>query len=335
MELTSQDAFAKQLSNALNAGYERINRLDPLYPRKKLMREKVLEIGLQQQLSFSVNFYKNEPSFSHAYNFAAADNEDESDKKILIHEFFLIEPDDIPEELRLTSESDPRIFDFSYLNQISGIIRQTFRIEINMANETHKEMFTLLLQLMVNPEKYKLAREFILAHEISHLFHNHQKNIHLAHPKKWSLAKCIMSLAVGILFGRTIPSPMHRVVYGIAFSAITLHVINLLQKFFTYLKTCSHGRACEKEADLKAAHVVGAEGGIYFFEMFRKHNVISLKDPSMGFFEYLFLNMMIDKKGNDRFSQFISPFNSHPSCYERESYLNVISKHCANAEAGS
>lgn len=251
-------------------------------------------------------------------NFAEAMYVEHWDKRICYNYFFLIEPEDFPEEFRLTNENDPRLYNNKYLNQFSELIKNKLGMEKLTINEIDRSVLRIILKLLSNPEKCKLAKEFLLAHEISHLFYQHRISFN-ADSQKWRLAKRVTSIAIGILSGVMVMkitiSYLLGTACGISIFGITLFALNILQE-------CSISRKQEKEADLKASELVGPEGGIYFFETMRKNIISFSKNPDLSLIKRMLIQIGFNGKGDFRFNQFVT----HPNPRERVEYLQKIIK---------
>ena len=201
--------------------------------------------------------------------------------------FFLIEPEDFPEKFRLTDDNDSRLYDNKYLHEVSELIKEKLGIEKLIIKETEKSVLRIILILLSDPEKCKLAKEFLLAHEISHLFYQHRINFNL-NSQKWRLEKRVASVALGalsaIMVKKAIGSYLLGTALGILFFGVTLFVLNILQE-------CSISRKQEKEADLKAAELVGPEGGIYFFEAMRRNIISFSKNPNLSLVQRMLIQI--------------------------------------------
>lgn len=106
---------------------------------------------------------------------------DDQDKRVFYNYFFLLEPEDFPEELRLTDENDPRLYDNEYLHQVSELIKTKLGMERSTINEADKSILRIILKLLLDPAKCKLAKDFLREFLLLRSFFKNSKGaVHLS-----------------------------------------------------------------------------------------------------------------------------------------------------------
>lgn len=94
-------------------------------------------------------------------------------KKIFIPLLFLLRPEEIPEQLLPTGPNDPILSDASYYRVLKTWLQNTFDLEANQLKDLPK-FLKPYLHLWKDPEMIERMNRFALAHEVSHIYHNHQ-----------------------------------------------------------------------------------------------------------------------------------------------------------------
>ncbi len=194
--------------------------------------------------------------------------------------WFLLKYEDIPQRFRITCNDDPRLVDVNFLNDLAGWINRQFQ-EAGITYLVRRVDYGVLqstIKLMRDRDLFEKSKEFTLAHELAHLnhFQGREKSFNLHNTQLvvsgagfmgglllFVLAVSIfpyVSIAVTLVFG------------GIAATVSIAAIVNMLNQ-----STPPHNPAAveeEKLADMDAAEALqDAEGGIYFFENYRSHNL--------------------------------------------------------------
>ncbi len=251
-------------------------------------------------------------------NIAEANYVDDLNKEVFYNYFFLIEPEDFPEELKLKNDDDSRLFDDTYLFRVAEKIKETLGIpsSLILTDET-KNTLRIILKLMINPDKCNQAKQFVLAHEISHLFYKHHlKFENEAQKGKWK--RSITAAVIGTISLLVIKQIIASKLLLIG-SSLVVYTIGVF--VFDRLNRLAISRRHEKEADLKAAETVGSQGGIYLNETTRKHFLSFSKDPNFSSIKKFFIPFIFNNKGDFRFSLLLT----HPNPRERaEAITNIL-----------
>ncbi len=190
-----------------------------------------------------------------------------------ISPLFILKYEDIPVEWRgITSENDPRLKTPGFLVGVDNHLRTMFagtkrlgRVEIDPA-----DLLTFLFALE-DQRKFDQAKEFTLAHELSHIKHYELKKI----PSIVETIRTIWCKVISVLIPFLYPVADQA-------SLILRHILTdksdpeQNDRIRAYLKKDS--KVCEKYADLDAAEALGtAEGGLHLFSVLLKANQVLLK----------------------------------------------------------
>jgi peptidase M48-like protein len=219
---------------------------------------------------------------------------------------FLIKTSDIPEEFRISGLSDPRLQSDDFIQKVADWTYKFFGKQVKKPlTLLEKETLKIFLLYIQDPEQSENAKEFVLAHEIGHLFHQHGEGA----PELFSLATLFKATSLILLVSlATLLCPVQFLwaVLGIS-AALTAGFVMLL------IREMHRSRSFEKEADLVAAKFSerARRGGIYLFETFIKGQKQS-RDRHMG------LRFLFSADGNNRALYF-----THPSETERIGYLKA------------
>jgi hypothetical protein len=226
---------------------------------------------------------------------------------------FLIKTEDLPAQLRLNGWDDPRLESDEYLEQAARWTKRFLGLEREKLDLMKKEALKIFLKFINDPELSEKAKEFILNHEIAHIFYDHrsyaniQSNIrHSLRSKKTLTAMGLIILTSLCLFARTSLSP-----YLILPSRTTIFVSLLAMQVISQIRL-SHKE--ERGADLLAAKISKdiAQGGAYLFKVFKEHQ-------KKARHRHPFLRLVYSPSGNNRALYF-----THPSEKERLHYLTQL-----------
>lgn len=226
-------------------------------------------------------------------------------KWVHIPYLFLIKTDDIPENLRISGVDDTQLQSDEYLEKLLrwtekfiGVPKQSMTFQV-------KEALRMFMKFLLDPIKSEKAKEFIIAHEMAHLFHK-QKGFF--YPKNQFIHLLIAAGTMLVAFGLSLVIPYFWMV--LVATAVVVGICSI-----RLFKNIAHSHRCEKEADLTAAKLSREirEGGIYLFETLRNHRKKARENSCL-------LKFVYSPLGNDR-----SYYLTHPSDTERVRYLKNIS----------
>jgi hypothetical protein len=238
----------------------------------------------------------------------------EADRYVVYYSyFFLLEPEDIPEALRLTGPDDSRLDDERYVDEIVEWIRAflgiTHRFEVDRAD---REAIRCGLRMMLNPTLYRKTREFVLAHEIGHMIRGdvgakNQEKLQKTEGWRTRVSAAVAVAGTGALCGVSMPA-LPAVLCGVGLYKVTKNLI------FAY-EDAQIDRAKEIGADQLAKKAVGGEGGIFLNRHIQQQMVLARR--RMTPCQSLISRLLFNSSGEERFSL----FSSHPSKAERNALL--------------
>jgi len=209
--------------------------------------------------------YKTQRRFAHEVNvhvfvnpvisggFAAA-----ADRMLFVHPLFMLSPKDFPKELQLTGPKDPLLCDKMHLEKMKKWIVEKFEKypEVNEKNLGNLREFQSILythlKIWQNSEDLDQMRNFVIAHEVGHIFNKHD-----FFPSPWqrrfTIAAGVCS-AIGGALTSAIP-------VAIAATSIATEATYVGGKCLQILRS----RKMEKEADLTALRLTGTTKGAEVF----------------------------------------------------------------------
>lgn len=225
---------------------------------------------------------------------------------ISIPYLFLLKSEDIPKEFLIHDLSDLRLQSDAFLLKVADWTSQFFGLATKKPlTLMEKETLKIFLQYIKDPEKSESAKEFVLAHEIGHIFHRHSHGFIL--PRILSLTNLLVIaglILVILLAIFLIPTPFSWGAVGVIALVTGISAI-------CRLNLIHRSRSCEKEADLVAAKFSerARQGGVYLFKTIAEGQKRS-RDQN------IWLRLLFSSEGNNRALYF-----SHPSETERVRYL--------------
>jgi hypothetical protein len=233
------------------------------------------------------------------------------DRAIRLPSWFLLKPEDIPPDLYIDNLNDARLRNPLFLNRFRDHINIKI-IQLGLASicaPADADSLRRLIELLKDPSQFEKAKDFLLAHELAHLFHSQEMWRHQEVGRK--AVGGMMTAAVIMLFIVAFCPLIHPVIflsgYGVVCIITVASVCTCLK--LPWKPTLSAIEQ-EKEADLDAADTLGdASGGIYWF----KNEMVNNLHCRRRFPE---LARHIDGQGNNTNDK------GHPPHSERVAYLS-------------
>jgi len=200
-------------------------------------------------------------------------------KVVHIHPLFALRREDLPKDLQIEGGDDDRLYgETDYYEKLDAWLSKHFKGDVK-TNPTTRRIFLPYATLWEDPELTEKFQDFVLAHEVAHLFHEHRG----WDVTGWEIAAALTCGAL-LLLG--------ELSLSVAASAFLIAAFALHQ-FHLYIS-----RKEEYEADLSAYKILkdldGAEAACMMFQ-FRR-------DLAWGRFS------MVEK-----FLQTLCPFSTHPT----------------------
>ena len=239
-------------------------------------------------------------------------------QQLFFNYFFLLESENIPENLKPQIQ-DPRLNSDEYISQVVDWMQEYLgatTFSSKMLRPSDRTSIRLFLIMASQPEKFKQAKEFVLAHELSHLFYKHRpRQAEASLLAKYNTISWILSGVIGCTSG------VFFNLLGRKKTAISIGLLVALATKVVFGKSlCSNlSKQIEKAADLKAKDYV--EGGIYFLHSIQQTRLLNKKNRS-SLLDKLSQILQVDKEGSLR----LNFFGSHPTETERTTYLSNFLK---------
>ncbi len=211
---------------------------------------------------------------------------------VFLPSYYFLQFEDIPLHFRVTGFDDPRLQDEQFLQGFWNWLKSAMQINFVHDNAAQFDRYLIreVLVGMQNPALWEGAKDFLLAHEISHRIHLHQEQEHqfLADAnRKYYLTGalvigCLTCLCMLVGFGLEL-----SIIVAVASGAVGLTLCSMpcylfyneTYKFFhrgkhSDVEQLGLKRQQEKEADISAIRACQtADGGVYFFNVKRAINL--------------------------------------------------------------
>lgn len=226
-------------------------------------------------------------------------------EKISIPYLFLLKTEDIPEKFLITKSKDPRLQSDEFLQEFANWSQEYLQIPKIPLTIEGKTALRVFLPYISNSKLSEQSKEFVLAHELSHILHQHISSYKALLTKRKMVFMSLAGIASSICVGLSVP-----IEYVISFSAMVM-TVGISWSIIQYMQL-SHSH--EKEADLTAAKIVpeSIDGAIYLFRNFCKYGKKAREES--------FLNrLLFSSEGNWRIF-----YASHPSESQRIGYLKDV-----------
>lgn len=216
--------------------------------------------------------------------------------------------------------------DPNWLQSLADNLAYIFgRKKVTVTRE-HRETIRLTVRFLKEhqgqPEKVVSALRFVFLHELGHLKHEHSSCHEPKNQLRWTLIGGLAAALVtylicfalsATLFGLIIAVPIAFVVTAVAVKII---------------REVEHSRIHEREADLFAMSALKGEegkkvreGGLYLFNILRKHQFELTQNSALPWYERFLFNIAFSKDGNNRFLYF-----THPSEEDRIKAIDDFEK---------
>ena len=205
----------------------------------------------------------------------------------VIPSWFLLKQEDIPQHLRITNMQDPRLNDKKFLNEMlewmNGKIKEIHQLGLSTnADPINKKTLRFLIGLMSDPEGFEKSKDFVVAHELSHLSHDLKGRFIFEKIKEFivayaPIALCVASVVLSAALLIFSPLSFLSVLgislgVGVLVGAINVsisignHIYNTNNLIPFMLKE-------EKQADMDAQRILrDSAGGVHFFEKVTEFN---------------------------------------------------------------
>lgn len=218
----------------------------------------------------------------------------------------LLDIDDIPQDLRITNPSDPRLEDDKFVQKISDWISDRFEIPRAKISRLQKEGLKVYLKFIQNPETAKKAIKFIIKHELGHVANNHGEHYLRFYFK--SIGVCLsFSIIATIILAFVLPvSVFSFLITVLVASNISSFALCKIGGIFIALQH-------EREADAFAIQNdrSAADGGIYYFELVKSHFKALRERTDLSLKERMLSKLYFSSDGDSRLDLY------HPSESER------------------
>lgn len=226
------------------------------------------ELGIRDKISLAIGQFNSRPTALLAEN------------SVQVPFWFLFRYQDVPAQFRLTNINDPRITDDRFLSQLAAWMNQKI-VGAGLGaicRPADKEVLQTVLKLLRDPNKYEECKNFVLGHEMAHhAFKQELNEAFLAQDQCdiFGLGGLVLLIVMYVVAVSIIP----LVNVSLTFSLIGITVMITSAVFLhAHLRPTIPAIADrlenEKQADLSAARALqNAEGGIYYFESHRLHNL--------------------------------------------------------------
>lgn len=286
------------------------------YELATFVRQLAEQIEFQRPHSIAVLPQDRDPFVS--YTAEAIFVEEWDSHRIYYSYLLLLEPEDIPLKLRLECEDDPRINSDAYIKEFTDWFQEFLDFKKEHITPSDKDIIRRMLRLTANPEEFKAAKKFILAHELGHLFYKHELEKKKC-LEEGTIYRKVISAALSI-FGTVAcnhltDSVIPSLLIGICLFKITEIALHNLESLRLSRKN-------EKEADLFAIKHIGTIGAIPFFQKRMQHTLAYRDSDKRSWYESIYLKIVVDSKGSDRFSI----LDTHPTDSQRIEYITSYSK---------
>jgi hypothetical protein len=262
------------------------------------------KMGIEKSTKLEIIEFKKSPCAHHT----------RQGDTIKLPSWFLLKYEDIPHRFRITNNDDPRLVDINFLNDFAGWINRQFQ-EAGITSLVRRVDYGVLqstIKLMRDRDLFEKSKEFTLAHEMAHLnhFQGREKSFNLQNTHLVvSGAGFIGGLLLMVLAASIFPYvtiAVTLVVGGIAATVSIAAIVNMLNQSTPVLNPAAVEE--EKLADMDAVEALQeAQGGVYFFETYRSHN-LAIRASRQAISQ-------IDELGNNLRD------TAHPPLTERIAYL--------------
>ncbi len=219
-------------------------------------------------------------------------------------------PSDFGSELKgITSlqEFDQKASDDPlFLQRLSDRLHQIFRQSPTSITQEQREYLRLMIRYITEDSKLaKQGMRFVMLHELGHLYHQHS-----TYKQRWINITGVAFGALGMMTGLTYRASYTDMIFLLILAVVATKAMERIAKIL-------HSRNSETEADLVAISKLKKgkkvrEGGIYLFNILRKHQISLRQSPHLPFKERVLFKLAFTPKGNNRFLYF-----THPSETER------------------
>lgn len=290
------------------------NRL--VHEREEQITNQARKIASNMQLKHSdliqMRPYEKRPLFESG---AKASYINEMNMHIYYNYLALIEAEDVPLHLRLIDDKDPKQLSDEYVNEVIDWIKTFFGLKELHATDMEKMTVVNFLRLCIDPQQWKLVKEFIIAHELSHLYFKHA-DTYMNLVEQSSILRKTISISTGLFGSLLCTSFTSSLLPALGIGSIAYKITEVA---LSQLECLRISRQQEKEADLFAVRHVGVTGGIAWFQCIKDQTLFYLKNKNLTLFQKAFFRLAFDSKGDSR----IPWFQSHPSDIERINYLST------------
>jgi hypothetical protein len=239
---------------------------------------------------------------------------------VCVPDLMMIKPQDVPPHLRLGTMHDPRLQDNRYIEEVTDWVKRHLGINqpLNASPLMIKYTIKQFLKYLSNPDLAERGIDFVIHHEVAHLYYQHHDKRSLFCDKMIRLSLLLKVCVVGFIcaaLGIAFPGSSYLFTLRLAGSVIGMKKSSDAFQRHHRKKVC---RAQEKEADLLAARISGnGKGGAYRFERYRLDQLALRNHPALGFWGRRLAQKLIDERGNN-----LQDYD-HPPLTERIEYLNA------------
>lgn len=272
----------------IHASFNYHKRFNEISQKLGLFADK---LGIRDKISLAIGQFKSRPTALLTEN------------KIRVPSWFLFRYEDVPAQFRLIHLNDPRINDDAFLSQLASWMNQKIADAGLSAfcQTADKDVLQTFVKLLRDPDKYEECKNFVLGHEMAHhVFKQELEEVLFAQDQCdfWGLSGLILILVLFIVSISFIPLFNAMLTVSSIGLAVTISASIFLHSYLRPTTPAITDRLeNEKQADLTAAKTLqSAEGGIYYFESHRLHNLSICNGFAAKSSDYDLLgNAMFDK----------------------------------------
>jgi hypothetical protein len=226
---------------------------------------------------------------------------------VKIPAWFLFKYDDIPQRFQIATMDDPRLTDPRFLNEFSDWMNEKlFEAGLSsVVRPIHHGVLQIVIKLMHDPDLYEKSKDFVLGHELAHLDHDQTQ---------LQASLSLLGITGGIFLFSLALAIIPFVQLTISVTVIAVAVIVSISSVLGWMNKGGLPVSLpsveeEKKCDLDSVKALqDANGGIYWFETYRRHNLAFRRQNSASAQD-------IDAWGNDLNDK------KHPPWTERIAYL--------------
>lgn len=181
---------------------------------------------------------------------------------------FVIDLDQIPQDLRPSGSDDPKLYDLTFLQKLSDWIADEFNLEKEQVGLKEIATIKTILKLKEDPKKLHLALRAGLVHELGHIACGHTKAIRHEISDSYISAAEYTAIATGITGIASITtlilstSSTATLIGGVAITLGLGALANYAITTIPFFEKCAQTKKNEREADRYAAKKLkdGVEG---------------------------------------------------------------------------